>query len=386
MNYLTEIRLFNEWLETHDISPPAFALWHGLMYIAWRSGWQPEFTVPVSVIMFRTGLCRSAVYKERNLLRDEGLIEFNENAGRQSAAYRIIGFEERLASIIRTQQDGEASTIRTQPQTQTENPSEASTVVSTIRTQPEIQSGEASIIRTQSWTQNENLPEASAVVSTMRTQPETQNGEASTMRTQLETQTEPPDAENPAKTVSDSDLAKEDTENLDLVKNENDPYISIYINKDRDKGGYRGKKRKEDETTDLKSPKKGKAGFDLSFIGEEVWEALVESWLDYKRSRSENYKSELSVKKFYTMLRGYSRGDPKLARQIIDKSIANNWAGIFEPAPEDSKPRNQSTVGITARPATGQHIGQIKQPEDEERRRKLLEKFGSSGNKDKNKT
>jgi hypothetical protein len=110
----------------------------------------------------------------------------------------------------------------------------------------------------------------------------------------------------------------------------------------------------------------------------------VESWLDYKRSRSENYKSELSVKKFYTMLRNYSRGDPQLARQIIDKSIANNWAGIFEPAPEDTKPRNQSTaVGITSRPATGQHIGQIKQPEDEERRRKLLEKFGSSGNKNK---
>jgi hypothetical protein len=112
----------------------------------------------------------------------------------------------------------------------------------------------------------------------------------------------------------------------------------------------------------------------------------VESWLDYKRSRSENYKSELSVKKFYTMLRNYSRGDPQLARQIIDKSIANNWAGIFEPAPEDSKPRNQSTMtGVTSRPATGQHIGQIKQPEDEERRRKLLEKFGRPSDKEKNK-
>jgi hypothetical protein len=114
----------------------------------------------------------------------------------------------------------------------------------------------------------------------------------------------------------------------------------------------------------------------LSFIGDEAWEALVESWLDYKRSRSENYKSDLSVKKFHTMLRNYSRGDPGLARQIIDKSIANNWAGIFELAPDDGKARNQSAA-VAARPATGQHIGQIKQPEDEERRQKLLAKFDS---------
>jgi hypothetical protein len=406
MNYITEIRLFNEWLETHDISPPAFALWHGLMYIAWRGGWQPEFTVPVSVIMFRTGLCRSAVYKERILLRDEGLIEFKENAGRLSAAYRIIGFEEKLASIIRTQQDGETSTIRTQ----TENPPETSAVVSTIQTQPETQGGKASIIRTQPETQNENPPEASTVVSTIRTQPETQNGKASTIRTQSwtqnenppeastvvstirtqpETQTKPPDGEIKDRALFDSDLPNEDDGCRDLSQPETDPYISIYINKDRDKGGYGGKKKNgdgdngnvDDAGSKSPSPKKRNAGFDLSFIGDEVWEGLVESWLDYKRSRSENYKSELSVKKFHTMLRNYSRGDPGLARQIIDKSIANNWAGIFELSPDDGKARNQSAVA--ARPATGQRIGQIKQPEDEERRRRLLEKFGRSGDTEK---
>mgnify|MGYP003701602945 CR=1 FL=1 len=102
-----------------------------------------------------------------------------------------------------------------------------------------------------------------------------------------------------------------------------------------------------------------------------MWENLVRTWLDYKTSRGEGYKSELSVKKFYTMLRNLSRGDPALAAKIVDKSIARNWAGVFEMNVGDDTPAS----GRTAKPAAGQRIGQIKQPEDEERRRKLLDKF-----------
>ena len=91
---------------------------------------------------------------------------------------------------------------------------------------------------------------------------------------------------------------------------------------------------------------------------------MVKTWLDYKQSRGEKYKSELSIKKFHTMLRNLSRGDPDLAAQIIDKSIANNWAGIFE------------LTERTSPSVSGQRIGQIKQPADEERRRRLLENFG----------
>lgn len=31
MNYLTEIKLFYDWLETHPMTPSAIALWHGLI-------------------------------------------------------------------------------------------------------------------------------------------------------------------------------------------------------------------------------------------------------------------------------------------------------------------------------------------------------------------
>ena len=350
MDYPTEIRLFNEWLETSDVTTSGIALWHTLAYLASRTGGESSLCIPLSVIMARTKMSRSSVYRERESLRRNGLIDFDVGDGRQSTGYRIIGFEERVASRV-------VSHTETQAGTQTPKSVEPSRVASHTGTQGGTQNDRPSRVashvvshtETQAGTQNPKTSEASRVAS----HTETQHG----------TQTEPPDGKMLCREVSDSDLPKIDDECRDLSQPKKLPYISIYKERDKkDIGGIRGKKKN--------------AGFDLSFIGDEVWEGLVESWLDYKRSRSENYKSDLSVKKFHTMLRNYSRGDPGLARQIIDKSIANNWAGIFQLAPDDDKLRSQST-GVAARPATGQRIGQIKQPEDDERRQKLLAKFDS---------
>ena len=316
MNYMTEIKLFNEWLETGDISSAAVTLWHALMYIASRSGWSRELHISISTLTARTKLSRSTVYREREVLRKNGLIEFDPNGGRQKSTYRICSFESRIASHTETQ----------------------------IGTQPDFASHTG-------------------------TQLGTQTGLVSHSGTQPGTQTAPAEDENldgsQGKTLEDSnspDGLEAPTGSDGSPKSEKSPYISLY--KDTYKGGCGGKK----ETG--KPSKKQKPDFDLSFIGDPAWEVLVGLWLEYKCSRSESYKSDLSVKKFHTMLRNLSRGDPQTARQIIDKSIANNWAGIFELSNVDARPRGQ--------PTTGQHIGQIKQPEDEERRQKLLDKFGGS--------
>lgn len=58
---------------------------------------------------------------------------------------------------------------------------------------------------------------------------------------------------------------------------------------------------------------------------------VVYDWLKYKRARSESYKSDKSVSLFIANLTKYSGGDISKARQIIEQSMANNWAGIFEP-------------------------------------------------------
>lgn len=53
-------------------------------------------------------------------------------------------------------------------------------------------------------------------------------------------------------------------------------------------------------------------------------------WLEYKKDRRENYKSEKSLKACYNKLVKLSKGDPTAAYQIVNESIANNWSGLFE--------------------------------------------------------
>nr|DAI17400.1 MAG TPA: Replication initiator A family protein [Caudoviricetes sp.] len=286
MNYMTEIKMFNEWLETNELSTSGIALWYALMYMANRSGWKQQLYIPVSVIMLRTKMSRSTIYREREVLRDYGLIDFEGGDGRQSSSYRIIGFEERFASHV--------------------------------------------VFHTE-------------------TQDGTQPGEVSRVASHTETQT----------VTQDDFVFHTGTQSGTIYKHKQ----NLSLDKEKDINGGSGEKKKT-----AKSPKKEKAAFDLSFIGDPAWENLVSTWLDYKQSRGESYKSELSVKKFHTMLRNLSRGDPAVAARIIDKSIANNWAGIFELTDKGGKAAGQ--------PASGQRIGQIKQPGDEERRQKLLDKFG----------
>lgn len=72
-----------------------------------------------------------------------------------------------------------------------------------------------------------------------------------------------------------------------------------------------------------------KKDFDLSFVDSEYLEAFQE-WLDYKKARRETYKTQASLQKCFKSLLSLSDNNPDTARRIIDQSIANNWAGLFE--------------------------------------------------------
>ena len=97
MNYLTEIKLFYDWLETHPMTPSAIALWHGLMFIANRQGWEDVITIPLSVLESRTGIPSTTLYRIRKQLQEADLIEVLSPGGRACAAYRILSFESRFA-------------------------------------------------------------------------------------------------------------------------------------------------------------------------------------------------------------------------------------------------------------------------------------------------
>lgn len=55
-----------------------------------------------------------------------------------------------------------------------------------------------------------------------------------------------------------------------------------------------------------------------------------EKWMNYKLDRKEKYKSKTSEQSFYNSLINLSKNNPTIAELIIEQSISNNWAGIFE--------------------------------------------------------
>lgn len=90
MNYLAEIKAFYDRLELNPLPSPAIALWHALMSIANRTGWQQEFTAAVSVLVLKSGLNAQAIKRARNRLEQDGYIQWRSRGGSQSAVYRMV--------------------------------------------------------------------------------------------------------------------------------------------------------------------------------------------------------------------------------------------------------------------------------------------------------
>lgn len=284
MNYMTEIKLFYTWIETHSLGSNEIALWHGLMFIANCSGWVMDLNIPISMLESRTGLSRSSLFRARSNLCRIGLIEYKSRGGRLSATYTLRSFELHFASQIETQNV----------------------------TQDDLESHFVSQFASQ--------------IGTIYKLNYTDNKENNKKK------------------------------NLE-VADESAPVSTT-------------PQKKKEKSSGQKERKRGVL-FDPSSYLETLdppWREVMQQWLEYKRTRKESYRSEMGVRKCLTMLQNLSGGNPQIAEQIVDKSIANNWAGLFE--------LKQSHYPARGQPATGQHIGQIMQPKDDEHRRKILEKFG----------
>lgn len=81
------------------------------------------------------------------------------------------------------------------------------------------------------------------------------------------------------------------------------------------------KKEREDKS----SQKKG--ALDMSIVAPEMQE-VVETWLEYKKEKGQTYKPT-GFKTFYNNLIKLSDNNPILAMRIVEKSMQNNYAGIF---------------------------------------------------------
>ena len=60
------------------------------------------------------------------------------------------------------------------------------------------------------------------------------------------------------------------------------------------------------------------------------FEDVFYRWMDYKKSKNQSYKNDDSKKAFYLKLKRIANDSAFKAQEIIEQSMANNWAGIFE--------------------------------------------------------
>lgn len=130
MNYIREINAFYDWLELNELTKPAVLLWHALMHLNNKSGWQESFTVARSVIEAKTGLKKDAYYKARNQLKQYRLLEFKER-GTKATIFRMFPVSSVLQTTIQisyndlsVKQTTNETTTKTTSQTRTQTRTE----------------------------------------------------------------------------------------------------------------------------------------------------------------------------------------------------------------------------------------------------------------------
>lgn len=285
MNYLTEIKLFYDWLETHDLTPSGITLWHALMFIANRCGWQKKFAASNSILESRTQMPRTTIYRARKRLQSFGLIDVYPQGSNNSSLYTLHSLKDVLAYQNKGQNE----------------------------TQTETQGG---------------------------TQPRQNDGHVFQCAFQSETPT----------------------------LNYTDP-LKKKENKKRKKNGSASSKKGKEKSSAKKEKEKAFSIDQWVKTIDSPWRELMLLWLEYKRVRKESYRSEIGAKSCLSRLKKLSGENPAIAQQIIETSMANNWAGLFE--------LKQSS---TSRPQYGQRIGQIIQSDDDARRQRMLERLRNAGN------
>lgn len=99
--------------------------------------------------------------------------------------------------------------------------------------------------------------------------------------------------------------------------NTNNNKINIEINK------------KEDIKISSKKEKDILSDYDTTDVPEGFL-PIIKIWCEYKRDKKQKYKSQKSFQTMVNHLHKLSKGNPHDAKLIVEQSIGNNYAGLFE--------------------------------------------------------
>lgn len=88
MNMVKQILAFNDRLMIKPLSSGQIALWYALLHINNKASWIQEFSVANQTLEILCGLSRQGINKARNVLKQEGLIDFKSN-GTRATSYKL---------------------------------------------------------------------------------------------------------------------------------------------------------------------------------------------------------------------------------------------------------------------------------------------------------
>lgn len=111
-NLITEFKAFYERLQVNPLSTGQIALCLALISINNRCTWQEWFTAPNITLELYTGLSRQAIFKNRNILKQLGYIDFRTN-GTKATAYKVNTMSNSLQDSLQDGlQDGLQSSLQ----------------------------------------------------------------------------------------------------------------------------------------------------------------------------------------------------------------------------------------------------------------------------------
>lgn len=108
-----------------------------------------------------------------------------------------------------------------------------------------------------------------------------------------------------------------------------DNSISIVRAEAGSKGGKKTHFAKAKPKAKGQAKPKANTEYEIVYENEDVFNVFLE-WLEYKKERKESYKSKKSLQISYDHLVKLSDNNATKAKAIIEQSISNNYAGIFE--------------------------------------------------------
>ena len=96
---------------------------------------------------------------------------------------------------------------------------------------------------------------------------------------------------------------------------------------------------KNKEIKEEKKDKNNTKDFDLNFIDPKFLESF-QSWIDYKKAKKQYYKNQQSFEACYRNLLKLSNNDPKIAYELVEWNMAQNYSGLF-PLKINSQPKKE---------------------------------------------